>query len=200
MAPPPGRGDEQDPGAEPILAGLRVLDLTDEFGVAGPRLLAALGAEVLRPELPGGDDLRVRRPSWSPEGEAGRASPTWCTTPASRASWSTGDRGGRPGDPRPDRRAATSRSARRGGRSCGRLGIDPAAFAGEHPETALVLLDPFPAGSPFRTATGEDLLLSATGGFAWLCGDADGRPEHPKGEMAPTYAAVGGRPGRAGSA
>ncbi len=44
------------------LAGVRVLDLTDERGIYGAKLLADLGADVVRPEPPGGDPLRRRGP------------------------------------------------------------------------------------------------------------------------------------------
>ena len=44
------------------LSGIRVLDLTDERGIYGVKLLADLGAEVIRPEPMGGDALRSRGP------------------------------------------------------------------------------------------------------------------------------------------
>ena len=44
------------------LTGLRVIDLTDERGIYGTKLLADLGAEVIRPEEPVGDPLRNRGP------------------------------------------------------------------------------------------------------------------------------------------
>ena len=44
------------------LAGLRVLDLTDERAIYGAKLLADLGADVVRPEPPEGDPLRSRGP------------------------------------------------------------------------------------------------------------------------------------------
>ncbi|MEM7366004.1 MAG: CoA transferase [Pseudomonadota bacterium] len=44
------------------LAGLRVLDLTDERAIYGAKLLADLGASVVRPEPLGGDILRQRGP------------------------------------------------------------------------------------------------------------------------------------------
>ena len=47
---------------ESALTGVRVLDLTDERAIYGAKLLADLGADVVRPEPPGGDPLRQRGP------------------------------------------------------------------------------------------------------------------------------------------
>ena len=44
------------------LADIRVIDLTDERGIYGTKLLADLGAQVLRPEDANGDPLRQRGP------------------------------------------------------------------------------------------------------------------------------------------
>src|SRR5215510_12742418 len=44
------------------LTGLRVLDLTDEPGQLVGRVLADLGADVVKIEPPGGDPLRQRGP------------------------------------------------------------------------------------------------------------------------------------------
>ena len=44
------------------LAGIRVIDLTDERGIYGTKLLADLGAQVIRPEGVEGDPLRKRGP------------------------------------------------------------------------------------------------------------------------------------------
>lgn len=177
--------------SDPPLADVRVLDLTDRFGVAGPRLLAALGARVVRPELPGGDPLRHQAPVIrldDGEGPTGLAHIVYNTGKQSVVvDWRTIDG------------KAVLRSLMSGsdivicspGRVVmGELRIDPDRFADEHPATALVLLDPFPPGSPFAGELCEDLLLSATGAFVQLCGDADGLPEHPKGQMASTYGAI----------
>ena len=44
------------------LDAVRVLDLTDERAIYGAKLLADMGADVIRPEPPGGDPLRRRGP------------------------------------------------------------------------------------------------------------------------------------------
>src|SRR5437773_1092972 len=48
----------------PPLTGIRVLDLTTELGAISTRLLAGLGADVIRLEPPGGHPMRRRGPFW----------------------------------------------------------------------------------------------------------------------------------------
>ena len=55
------------------LEGVRVLDLTDERAIYGAKLLADLGADVVRPEPPEGDPLRERGPHVPAEGAGGPA-------------------------------------------------------------------------------------------------------------------------------
>lgn len=59
-----GDGGRQSPirVREGALDGVRVLDLTDERAIYGAKLLADLGADVVRPEPEGGDPLRRRGP------------------------------------------------------------------------------------------------------------------------------------------
>jgi len=52
-----------EPGPEgSLLAGVRVVDLTDAYGATTARVLAELGAEVVRVELPGGGAAHRRPP------------------------------------------------------------------------------------------------------------------------------------------
>ncbi len=55
--------DAEMPGSEGLLASLRVLDLSDDKGDAVTRLLADLGADVLKVEPPGGSPSRSKRPT-----------------------------------------------------------------------------------------------------------------------------------------
>lgn len=54
------------------LQDVRIVDLTDERGIYGGKLLADLGADIVRPEPPGGDPLRQRGPHLedAPDGPA----------------------------------------------------------------------------------------------------------------------------------
>ena len=47
-------GNEQDT----LLQSIRVLDLTDEKGLLCSRILADMGADVIKIEKPGGDEAR----------------------------------------------------------------------------------------------------------------------------------------------
>src|SRR6187455_2893082 len=49
---------------EGALAGRRVLELADETGVYCGKLLADMGADVLKIEPPGGDATRMQPPFW----------------------------------------------------------------------------------------------------------------------------------------
>ena len=53
---------EKEKGAEGILTGYRVLDLTDEKGVYCGKVLGDYGADVIKIEPPGGDAARDKRP------------------------------------------------------------------------------------------------------------------------------------------
>ena len=50
---------KQEVGA---LSKVRIVDLTDERAIYGAKLLADMGADVVRPESPDGDPLRSRGP------------------------------------------------------------------------------------------------------------------------------------------
>ena len=67
-----GTESPSETGAELPLAGVRVLDLTDRTGVYCGKLLADIGADVIKVELPAGDDLRAKPPfrPGCPDGES----------------------------------------------------------------------------------------------------------------------------------
>ena len=70
-----------------MLNDTRILDLTDEPLALGARLLADLGADVIRVEDARGDHLRMREPAMAGDApRAERAGPICSTTPASDQS------------------------------------------------------------------------------------------------------------------
>ena len=88
-----------------LLASLRVLDLSGDDGDAVTRLLADLGADVLKVEPPGGSPSRTRPP------DAGRHQPA--LRAAQRQQAQHGARPVRPGRPNPVDRTRRQRRHRR---------------------------------------------------------------------------------------
>lgn len=173
-------------GTEP-LAGLRVLDLTDELAALGPRVLVALGADVIRPEPPGGDPLRTRPPLVPRKDGAGEASLAHIHYNAGKRSVpipATGE-----GRPALDSLAGQSDVviASEGSPYFGLLIESPEALVKAHPDCSLVVVRHFPHDSELRDWEMTDLILSASSGFAWFCGEPGDTPEHPKGQLAYSY-------------
>ena len=139
---------------------LRVLDLTDELALQAGLLLVGLGADVLRPV-------------------------TGFSEPASRAEelhWHAGKRLVRLS---PDEATALDELAAQadivlesGPRAALRgLGPDSEAPRSRWPGTVHVVVTPFGLTGPRRDWDADDLVLSAAGGMAWLCGRRDGPPK-----------------------
>ena len=72
------------------LDGIRVLDLSGPVGSYGGRLLANAGADVVKVELPAGDELRRQGPFAGRQPGRNAAWPSRTTTPTSAgSSWIT---------------------------------------------------------------------------------------------------------------
>jgi crotonobetainyl-CoA:carnitine CoA-transferase CaiB-like acyl-CoA transferase len=165
------------------LNGYRVLDCTDEFGAYGTRLLADLGADVVRLEPPAGDPMRLYPPflaedgktslyyahfnlgkravafDWeSPEGqEELRALIRSCNVLVESAP--------------PDRLISS------------RLGLDE--LRRWRPDLTLISITPFGLSGPYRDYVGGDLQVVAQSGLLYLrAGDPNGRPFRPGAEQA----------------
>lgn len=61
-----------------MLRGFRVLDLTDEKGFLCGKILADLGADVIKVEKPGGDPSRRMGPFWHDMASPGEKSILVC--------------------------------------------------------------------------------------------------------------------------
>jgi crotonobetainyl-CoA:carnitine CoA-transferase CaiB-like acyl-CoA transferase len=185
------------PGAEPALAGVRVVELGS--GVAAPfcaRLLADQGADVIKVEPPGrGDTTRGRGPfaTASPHRDAGALFLTLNTGKRSVAI----DAATPTGRTLLGRLMATADIVVSGLRpsSAERLGLDDAAITAVNPRAVRVAITSYGLSGPLRDAPASELALACAGGLAYLTGEYENPPTKPALEqcqyMAGAHAAVG---------
>jgi crotonobetainyl-CoA:carnitine CoA-transferase CaiB-like acyl-CoA transferase len=166
------------------LAGLRILELADASGAYCGKLLADLGAEVVRIEPPGGDATRTLPPLRA-DGAADLAS--WfflamntnkrslvvdLTTPAGRARFTAL---ARDADAIVDTRPPGELDA---------MGLGFEQLRAEHPRLVQTSITPFGQQGPYRDWIGSDLVTSALGGALYVTGDADDPPVRLAGRQA----------------
>jgi crotonobetainyl-CoA:carnitine CoA-transferase CaiB-like acyl-CoA transferase len=173
------------PGTRP-LDGIRVVDATDEKGELCARLLADLGADVIRLEPPGGASAR-RLPPFAPgSGES-----------LSFALRNAGKRGATL-----DLRSATGRAllARLLGRADVLVesyasgdpaleALDPAKLRASHPLLVVTSISDFGRTGPHAHYVGTDLTGFAIGGMMYRAGSAEKPPVAAPGQFA--YDAAG---------
>lgn len=164
------------------LAPYRVLDLTTELGWLCGKILAELGADVVKVEPPGGDP--------------GRDGPAWC-------AHNVGKRGvtldlGMAGD-----RELLLRLAARADflvesfppGHLDALGLGWEVLHARNPRLVMTSITPYGQEGPLAQAPASDLELMAAGGAVWLTGDPDRPPVRislPQAAYwASSYAAVG---------
>jgi crotonobetainyl-CoA:carnitine CoA-transferase CaiB-like acyl-CoA transferase len=152
---------------------LRVLDLTDELAAYGARLLVGLGADV----------VRLPRAGAAPE-----------PLPAT-LHWHAGKRIAAPDEL--DALAAGADVILESGPLATLRGVrvvDGVAVS-RWPDRVHVVVTAFGLTGPQRDWTGDDLVVAAAGGMAWLGGRADGPPRPPPHEqaiqVAGAHAAIG---------
>ena len=176
------------------LAGRRVLELADETGVYCGKLLADMGADVIKIEPPGGDATRQLPPFWEdrpdPDGSlfflymntSKRGVTLDLTRPEGKRS-SSSSRARRTSSSRHFHRATWTRWA---------LGYD--ALKRDHPGLVFTSITGFGQTGPHRDFASADIVASALGGAMYVTGEADDPPVTLAGSqahvMASTYAAV----------
>jgi benzylsuccinate CoA-transferase BbsE subunit len=171
------------------LTGFRVLDCTDEVGAYATKLLADLGADVVRVEPPGGDPMRDYPPFAD---EQGRVSLYHAHFNAGKRSV-TLDLGREEARESLKRLVATCHAvveaaAARRHLLSSRVG---AAWLREaRPDLVLVSITPFGLHGPWKDDTGGDLVVAARSGLLWLNGRPDGPPYRPGGEQAAHMASL----------
>ena len=174
------------------LAGLRVLDLTAEMGSLATRILAGLGAEVIRVEPPAGH-LDRRRPPFAGDLPGTERSLVWY-------QFNAGKLGVTLNLDCDDGRTLFLQLVQ-----VSDLVIEsqPVGWLGDHglgfdrlratrPDLIQLSLSPFGQDGPYANYVGTDLIEMAMGGLMYLCGDPDRAPVRISAEQAYAQAGVQG--------
>ncbi len=161
-----------------MLSPYRVLDLTDERSHFAGKLLADLGADVIKVEPPGGDPARLRGPFVDDEPGPDR-SLRWLAWSTNKRSVviDLNDAAGRDQFLRLARTAdivLESYAPRR----IDKLGLGYEAFAKVNPGLILVSISPFGQTGPYRDFLATDIVCWAMSGFMSIAGEAARPPAH----------------------
>ena len=156
--------------ADGVLAARRVLDLTDEKGMFGSRLLADMGAEVIRLEKAGGD--RTGRPVFEGNNLGKRSVTLNLEAEAGREIF---------------RRLVKTTDVIV--ESCppgylGALGLGYAELSGINPRLIMASITDFGQDGPYRDYQSADIVVSALGGQMSVCGEPSLPPLKPFGHQA----------------
>ena len=175
------------------LTGVRVLDLAGEGAVLGTKLLADLGADVLRIEPPEGDSIRGLGPFADDLADAERSLSHWWYNAGKRSAIL-------------DCRTITGQQqlADLAGQAdivveSGDSGLDFPAILAAHPEVTVVSVSGFGRTGPRRDWLTSDLISWALGGAMSSTGLPDRAPLRANWALADhiagLYAAIGGLAG-----
>jgi len=177
------------------LHGMRVVDLSDERGIFGAKLLGDFGADVVRPEPPEGDPLRRRGPHLGGDGAS-----LWYAFFATSRRFLTIDPG------RDDDRARLQQLVERAEvlLTCpGTFAIDLVdleAARAANPGLVHVDVSSFGDSGPWRDFLAPDLVAGALGGNVCITGARDTTPLKWFGELnfmvSGIYAAIAALAGR----
>jgi crotonobetainyl-CoA:carnitine CoA-transferase CaiB-like acyl-CoA transferase len=158
------------------LSHLRVVDLTTELGWTAAKLCAALGADVVKVEPPGGDPGRKVGPFLTDTDDP-NYSLHWCAHNSGKRSICV-DLETPPGR---DVLAALVRRSDflfesfRPGYLAG-LGFSPDELLRLNERLVIVAITPYGQDGPYAGFRASDLTLTGMGGLTWLCGDPDRAP------------------------
>jgi crotonobetainyl-CoA:carnitine CoA-transferase CaiB-like acyl-CoA transferase len=165
----------QQQGQRP-LDGYRVLDLSDETGFLAGRMLAELGADVVKIEPPAGDPARFRPPYVGGVADPER-SVTWLAYNASKRGV-TLDLALEKGRALFDRLATTSDAVVEtfDPLTLLELNLDYETLHAAHPQLVVCSITPFGRTGPYASYRASDLTITAMGGNMALTGDPDRAP------------------------
>ncbi|WP_089936277.1 CaiB/BaiF CoA transferase family protein [Candidatus Entotheonella palauensis] len=159
------------------LAGYRVLDLTTELGWMCGKVLADLGADVIKIEPPGGDPGRLRGPFYGDNADPDTNSLHWL-------AYNTGKRGVTLDLSLPRGQELLREMVREADfvvesfapGAMEALGLGYAALQAINPQLIMASITPFGQQGPYSTFHTTDLVSMAMGGFMELTGEGHGRP------------------------
>ena len=167
--------------SEGALLDVRILDLTDERGIYGAKLLADLGADVVRPEPPDGDPLRRRGPHFDKAGEG--ATSLWFAFFGSNRRFFTLDPQAEEAQRQLGALAQRADIVLTCDRAFGVDLLDIEALQRAKPELVVVNTSSFGQFGSWQHFLAPDLVAGALGGAAATTGDVDTPPLKSFGEM-----------------
>ncbi len=182
-------------GREMALAGLRVLDLADEKASFCSKLLADMGADVIKVERPGGDASRWVGPFWSNMPHPEKSLSFWYNNTGKlgitlNLESEEGQALFRRLSNRTDVIVETFPPGYLGG-----LGLGYEALSETNPGLILASVTGFGQSGPYREYKSCDIVASAMGGQMYVCGAPDTPPLKPYGQqayyMASLFTAIG---------
>lgn len=173
-----------------MLSHLRVVEIADGLGAYAGRILASLGAEVVKIEPPGGEDSRRR--GTAAKGAELDATLEWL-------AWNAG-KAGVTADLSTDqgldqvRTLLTSADIliQGGGDRLAEAGLDYASLSKTNPALISVIIAPFAEDAVYGAASASDLTLMAMSGIMNMVGDPDRPPLKLPGEQAYALAGIQG--------
>src|SRR5579884_2719747 len=167
-----------------LLRPYRVLDLTNELGELAGRILADLGADVIKIEPPDGDPSRWRPPFYGDRPDPEASLPWWASNLNKRSI--TLDLEYASGQALFRRLVQTAdfvlESFQPG--YLDQLGLGYHSLAEINPRIILTSITPFGQTGPYRHYPATDLTLQALGGFLYVNGDADRPPLRIRADLA----------------
>ncbi len=161
--------------AKTLLEGYRVLDVTDEKGLLASRILADMGAEVIKVEKPGGDEARRIGPFYKDQVDLEK-SLFWFAVCMNKKSI-TLDITKREGQEILKKLVQKAdfffESSPPG--YMDKVGFDYETLSKINQSLVYVSITPFGQSGPYRDFKGPDIVVWALSGFLNLCGE----PERP---------------------
>ena len=166
----------EENGKRYFLDPYRVLDLTDEQGYMCGKILAGLGADVIKIEPPGGDGGRNIGPFYGDVPHPER-SLFWLAFNVNKRSITLNleKRDGREIFNRLVEKADFVIESFRPG-YLDELGIGYSALSQIAPRVVMTSITPFGQTGPHKDFQGSDIVCWGSSGYMWLCGESDRPP------------------------